>query len=553
MIPPEAGTVVDCFLSHPERVHFTFDHGNGHTREYPGPQLAVEAAGLALHFRRLGVVPGDRVAVVVPTSEPLLRTIVAAWFARAAIVVLPHRLGGARSAASADKLQRMIAKVSPRIVVGYAEVEATVRAALGADQHYLAAEKLGDIDPAAVDDTMRPRPEDLAVLQFSSGSTREPRAVMIRQNQQLLHCDIASRGTRYDSNSIIFNWLPVYHDFALAAGVVFPLASGLKCTMMPTECVVSDPIQWFKSIKRHGATISALTPSSVDLLTARISKLTSDDEYFGLKYVWLAAEPVFPKRLQKSIKLLQPFLNIEEIIRPAYGLAEAVVAVSTTKIESSLRIEKISRESFRTGAITRTTSESDAIEFASCGTIVDTMLVKIVGPDELALKQPARGKILIKGPTVTAGYWGENAPILDDWLDTGDDGFMIDDQLYICGRRKDVIIRGGSNYDCSEIESEAMIAAQEALLPISAIAVLSILDNSIQRERVIVILEKASNALITNESLGKLRADILQRTGLLIDEFTVAPSKLPRTTSGKLQRSVCKNLFSELTQNRPNE
>lgn len=178
MIPAEAGTVVDCFLSHPERVHFTFDHGNGQTREYPGPQLAAEAAGLALHFRRLGVVPGERVAVVVPTSEALLRTIVAAWFARATIVVLPHRLGGARSAASAEKLQRMITKVSPRIVVGYAEVEATVRAVLGADQHYLAAEALGDIGPAAVDGSMRPQPEDLAVLQFTSGSQSGGRAAM---------------------------------------------------------------------------------------------------------------------------------------------------------------------------------------------------------------------------------------------------------------------------------------------------------------------------------------------------------------------------------------
>ncbi len=109
--PP--GTIVDHFLQHPEKVHFTFDHGNGHSREYPGLQLAREAAGLALRFRELGVKPGDRVAVIVPTSEPLLRTIVAAWFCRAGIVVLPHRLGGARSTASAEKLASMLAERRP--------------------------------------------------------------------------------------------------------------------------------------------------------------------------------------------------------------------------------------------------------------------------------------------------------------------------------------------------------------------------------------------------------------------------------------------------------
>ena len=116
-------TVVDAFLSHPEKVHFTFDHGNGQSREYPGMQLAHEAAGLALRFRDLGVSPGDRVAVVVPTSEHLLRTIVAAWFCRAGIVVLPHRLGGSRSGASAEKLARMLQKVAPTVVVGSAPVE----------------------------------------------------------------------------------------------------------------------------------------------------------------------------------------------------------------------------------------------------------------------------------------------------------------------------------------------------------------------------------------------------------------------------------------------
>lgn len=526
-------TVVDHFLSHESSVHFTFDHGNGHTREYPGPQLAAEAAGLALHFRRLGVLPGDRVAVVVPTSEPLLRTIVAAWFARAAIVVLPHRLGGARSAASANKLQRMIAKVSPRIVVGYAEVEATVRATLGADQHYLAAEALGDIGPAAVDDTMRPRPEDLALLQFSSGSTREPRAVVLNHHNVLENSRSSGLGAGI-KDDIVCIWLPIFHDFGMLGGVLFPMTFGLKARLLPSEVFANDPIQWLIAMTETRATLSACPPSILDVVCLNLLRhpQQGDVNLHSLRYMSIGGEPIFPRRFFSAASMLEKLGLSRTALQPAYGMAEAVAGITNGNRGSTVRTAASG-------------NDQESAQFLSCGFPIPDLQINIRNEVGDPIPQPARGHIWIKGPSVTKGYWGEaESPLRDGWLDTGDEGFLLDGQLYVCGRSKDTLIRGGVNYDAHEIE-DAVLQALDTHAPelrCRAVAVFVVRDEDQQRERVVAMLELRRPPPDPDTLFDHVRAAVLERTGLGLDDLAHCPS-LPRTTSGKLQRNLARELY----------
>lgn len=547
MIPPEARTVVDCFLSHPERVHYTFDHGNGHCREYPGTRLAAEAAGLALHLRQLGVVPGDRVAVVVPTSEPLLCTIVAAWFSRAAIVVLPHRLGGARSAASAEKLQRMLAKVTPRVVVGYAEVEAVVRAALGEDQHYLAAETLGDIGPASVDTALRPEPGDLAVLQFSSGSTREPRVAAVSHNALLNAVVTSATPSMATSEDLIVNWLPAFHDFGFSA-IPWAMAEARRLVMMPTEIFVSDPLSWLRAIERHRGTMSATPPFALDLLALAARRSRSLPDLSSWRYVWLAAEPIFPRRLEQFFAAFDAVRDLRKVIRPAYGLAEAVVGVSVTPPGAELKALRIDAAAFRRGEVRICDDERvPSVSIMACGSAIPTMQIDIRDDSGEPIHQPARGRIWIKGPSVTEGYWGETeSPLREGWLDTGDEGFLHEGQLYVCGRSKDTLIRGGVNYDAHEIEA-AVLNALETVAPelrCRAVAVFAVRDEAMQRERAIALLELRRPPADPNVLFDQVRAAVLAQTGLGLDDLAHVPT-LPRTTSGKLQRSRARELYLE--------
>lgn len=537
MIPPEACTVVDCFLAHPERVRYTFDHGNGNCREYPGNRLAAEAAGLALHLRQLGVVPGDRVAVVVPTSEPLLCTIVAAWFARAAIVVLPHRLGGARSAASAEKLQRMLAKVTPRVVVGYAEVESAIRAALRADQHYLAAETLGDIDPAPMETALRPEPGDLAVLQFSSGSTQEPRAVVLTHANVLENSRSSGVGAGLNEDRICI-WLPIFHDFGMLGGVLFPLSFGLSARLLPSEVFVDDPLHWLVAITESKATLSACPPSVLEIVCTTVLRHPQRDkiDLQSVRYISVGGEPIFPRRFLQARHVLAKFGLSETALQPAYGMAESVAGVTNGNRGSSVQTYEVGDS-----------DSGNRSTFVSCGFAVPNTRLSIRNDSGEPLPQPARGRIWIQGPSVTEGYWGEaESPLREGWLDTGDEGFLHEGQLYVCGRSKDTLIRGGVNYDAHEIEA-AVLHALETVAPelrCRAVAVFAVRDEAMQRERAIALLELRRPPADPNALFDQVRAAVLAQTGLGLDDLAHVPT-LPRTTSGKLQRSRARELYLE--------
>lgn len=539
-----SGTIVDHFLQHPEKVHFTFDHGNGHVREYPGLQLASEAAGLALRFRELGVRPGDRVAVVVPTSEPLLRTIVAAWFCRAAIVVLPHRLGGTRSSASAVKLARMLQKVAPTVVVGNAAVEDSIRPCLESSQHYIDTEIIYEVPSASPDSAIRPRAEDLAVLQFSSGSTIQPKAARISHAALLNSILTSSEPARPNGEEVIVNWLPAYHDFGFSA-IPWCLATANRMVAMPTEAFVADPLSWLKAISRHRGTLAACPPFAMDLVSQLAPRLRGVD-LSSWKYIWCAAEPIFLERIQRFERALQPHGLRLHAVKPAYGLAEAVVGVTVGDLEMPVATASISRSRFRLGEVVVDTS-SDSIRVVGCGRPVRLMQVRIAGEEGNPVPQSRRGRIWIKGPSVTEGYWGESkSPLKDGWLDTGDEGFLLDGQLYVCGRTKDTLIRGGVNFDAHEIEDavERALAELAPEMRCRASAVFAVRDDLQQRERAVAVLEVKRRPEDADAMFNSVRLAVLDRTGLGLDDIGYAlPPGLPRTTSGKLQRSRAREMY----------
>lgn len=521
-------SLVERFLSHPEKVHVTFDQGNGYTQAYPGTRLLEEAAGLALHLRALGVVPGDRVAVVAPTSEPLLRTIVGSWFARAGIVVLPHRLGGARSACSGEKLRRMLCKVEPRVVIGHADAEDAIRAALGPAQHYIPSESLHEIGSAHADSILVPLPEDLALLQFSSGSTREPRAVIVRHGQLTNAVDTSSESAMSGGPETIVSWLPAYHDFGFSA-IPWALGSGSHLVAIPTERFLEDPLLWLRSISNHKGTLAACPPFALDLI-ARLASRAKGIRLDSLKYVWCAAEPIFSRRLHAAIESLRPAGLAPNVIQPSYGLAEAVIGVTVGDRGAKIR-----------------TRDSEGRSVVCCGKPVRNMEIRVTDSEGNQRADGCRGRIWIKGPSVTEGYWGEaDSPLQNGWLDTGDEGFILDSELYVCGRSKDTLIRGGVNYDAHEIEDAVLDVVNRHLtnLRCRAAAVFAVRDDSQQRERAVAVLDVKHLPEDRDAAFNAIRASVLESTGLGLDDIGYArPPGLPRTTSGKLQRSAAREHY----------
>lgn len=541
----DSETIVDHFLRHPEKVHFTFDHGNGHSREYPGLQLASEAAGLALRFRELGVKPGDRVAVVVPTSEPLLRTIVAAWFCRAAIVVLPHRLGGTHSSGSAEKVTRMLDKVAPTVVVGYAAVEDSIRPSLGAQKHYVPAESMDEVPSASLESIDRPTVDDLAVLQFSSGSTQDPRAVIVRHGQLMANTTSSGFGAGLNGDAIAL-WLPLYHDFGMLGAIYFPLAFGLSVSLMPTEAFIAAPVEWLRLIEKHQSTLAAIPPFALGIIAEAAASLpVGAIDLSSLQYISLGSEPIFHNRVMRARAVLERQGLSARAFQSAYGMAEAVAGITNSERGGEMRVLTCDVNAWRkTGLVV---AGGTGMSVVGCGRAIDEMVIRVVNDDGSDIPQPHRGRIWIKGPSVTEGYWGESeSPLKDGWLDTGDEGFLLEGQLYVCGRTKDTLIRGGVNFDAHEIEDavEQALAALAPELRCRASAVFAVRDDLHQRERAVAVLEVKRRPEDADALFNSMRLAVLERTGLGLDDIAYAlPPGLPRTTSGKLQRGRAREMF----------
>lgn len=288
---------------------------------------------------------------------------------------------------------------------------------------------------------------------------------------------------------------------------------------------------------------------TLDLLARTIeSKRISGSHLSELRALYVGAEPLFQDRIKQFENSAQKAGLKANTVQTCYGLAESVIGVAISRSGTPLINKNISKSLLRRSGVARATEDSnDSVTIVQAGPPVDDIEILIADEHRNPIPQPARGRIWIKGPSVTEGYWGEaESPLREGWLDTGDEGFLLDGQLYVCGRSKDTLIRGGVNYDAHEIE-DAVLQALDIHVPelrCRTVAVFAVRDEAQQRERVVAMLELRRPPADPDTLFDRIRAAVLERTGLGLDDLAHCPS-LPRTTSGKLQRNLARELYLE--------
>lgn len=307
-------------------------------------------------------------------------------------------------------------------------------------------------------------------------------------------------------------------------------------------------MSWLRVLANQRGSMSATPPFALDLLSSAIRSGAPVPDLSSWRYVWCAAEPIFPDRLARFLAVVKQHRDLSGVIRPAYGLAEAVVGVAVTYPDEQIQFEELDRAQYLRGDIEQVaTGGPSSVRITACGHPIQNMQVKIATDSGSPLPVTRRGRIWIKGPSVTEGYWGESeSPLRDGWLDTGDEGFLLDGQLYVCGRTKDTLIRGGVNYDAHEIEDAAfkLIGQQLPALRCRAVAVFAVRDDEQQRERAVAVLDVKHLPDNRDAAFNAIRVGVLTATGLGLDDVAYArPPGLPRTTSGKLQRSAAREHY----------
>ena len=388
-------------------------------------------------------------------------------------------------------------------------------------------------------------------LQYTSGSTRDPKGVMVTHENILHNCPLVIDHPA----PVVVSWLPQYHDMGLIGCYLYPaLTGGTTYGFAPTD-FIQRPTLWFDAIKTYGASASAAPNFAYDycLRAGRLSKESLEScDLSSLRLLMVAAEPVKPDTYTRFLQAFQPYGLRSESFFVAYGLAENTLAVSL----GGRNIISVNKNAVALGKARMTTEVSEigtAAQIVSCGTPLPGLTVKIVDPEKHAVLEAGRiGEIWIAGGSKCPGFWNnpeltlklfharlvDDSPYDDGYLRTGDMGFFHDGELFVCGRIKDMIILRGQNYYPQDIE--AVVEKASGLVRANCVAAFQINEDS---EPALAIVAEVKNAKALPDAL-KIAAAVRNYLNVEVALISfIAPRAIPRTSSGKIMRHKTKHMW----------
>ena len=490
----------------------------------------VQRAGTQL--QKMGIQKGDRVAIMLPTSIEFMDAFLGAQYIGAIPVPLypPVRLG---------KLDEFFARTSTMLHSVQAKIILTntqIRRILGQLLHHYNP-PMGVVLTSTLTQNNaelvghNTHCDDICLIQFSSGTTQNPKPVTLTHKQTLANVHaIAQSFPEEITTPIGCSWLPLYHDMGLI-GCVFPaIALSGKLVLIPPEVFLTRPKLWLRAISRHNAFISPAPNFAYSLCTQRIK----DEDLKGhdlscWKMALNGAEPVAPEHLRTFIQRFAKFGFASQALTPVYGLAEASLAVTFSDPTSPFTSHRFDRDKLAQG-IAYQSNQKQSIELASVGRPLKGFDIEIRDAHGSSLSNGCVGEIWVRGPSLTSGYMGDlPSPIVNGWLNTGDVGFLFQEELYISGRIKDVLVIRGQNHSPYDIEHA--VDSVEGVRTGCAVAVSNITSSG---EELLVFVEYR-----THESTlaQRCQQSIIEKTGIRPDAIIVLEGgTLPRTSSGKLRR-----------------
>ncbi|MEH3117456.1 MAG: AMP-binding protein [Methylorubrum populi] len=491
--------------------------------------------------------PGERALIALHSGPDY----VAAFFGclYAGVVAVPSYPPELRHPHHAARLSLMIADMEPRHVLtdtaNREAVEETCRATCLADVRVRIL--CVDTVDAAEAEGWRPAPcapDDLAFLQYTSGSTSAPKGVEVTHANLVENLRWLQEVFAVRADDVFVSWLPLYHDMGLILGMLLPVVSGRPLVLMSPQRFLARPAAWLDAIGTHRGTISAAPDFAFRLCCDRIGpSILERLDLSSWRHVCSGAEPIRHGTLMRFAETFAPAGLTPDVLHPGYGLAEATLIATSKPRASMWRALRVSRQAL---AEDRVVVDEDGILLVSSGQPVRPGTLRIVDPRTLEDCPPGRvGEILLSGPCIARGYW-KNAEATrttflrqsgETWLRTGDLGFLDADDLYVTGRRKDVIILRGQNVYPQDVE-QALEAAVPALRKgrVSAFAVETRAGEGVGIAAEIGRGTRAEAEAVAAAVDGVL-AEVLHEPAALV--ALLEPGALPKTTSGKLQRSAC--------------
>jgi 1-acyl-sn-glycerol-3-phosphate acyltransferase len=529
---------------HPERKHVRFEGGDadGTTLSYGDLFRASRrfAAGLQAH----GLRHSEAVALMLPTHPDFLIAFFGILLAGGVPVPLypPMRPGDLadywkRQAGILRNCEARCMLVDSALL-GHRRLLRTVTG--GVELLTVASLAADDAAP----ETIVLGASDTVMLQYTSGSTGAPKGVVLSHDNIL--ANLRAMGKRVDvvPSDVFVSWLPLYHDMGLIGAWLGSLYYGIPLVLMPPQHFLLRPERWLWAIHRHRATVSAAPNFAFELCAHRIPESAVNGLDLGsLRLAFCGAEPVFPETLERFATRFAAHGFRRETLYPVYGLAENTLGLAFPPPGRGPRVLHVERDPFiRRGEAVTCPSGDDALAFVSCGLPIDGHELRIADNDDHELADGWQGHVQFRGPSACAGYFrnpdADRALRHGDWHDSGDLGFIHDGELYLSGRVKDLIIRGGRN-----LHPQAMEQAVGELSGVrrGRVAVFGSVARGTGTEQLVVVAETRLTDETGREALrGRIQDAIRAIASEPADDVVLArPGTLLKTPSGKLRRAAC--------------
>jgi acyl-CoA synthetase (AMP-forming)/AMP-acid ligase II/3-oxoacyl-(acyl-carrier-protein) synthase/acyl carrier protein len=408
--------------------------------------------------------------------------------------------------------------------------------------------------------------EDLAFLQYTSGSTADPKGVMVSHGNLVANSRTAERSFGFSADSAAVSWLPPYHDMGLIGGIIFPLYTGFPMALMSPLAFLRDPVRWLDAITRFKATASTGPTFSYDLCCERIDEDSKNRlDLSSWTCALNGAEPIRADVLDRFAAAFQRCGFRRSSFYPCYGLAEGTLVVSGTPTDDGPKVRLVSKPALEAGQVSLPVDIGSAVSLVGSGAVAEGMEVVVVDPSTRQPRPDGKiGEIWVRGPSVSAGYFGAEEATRETfhailatgagpYLRTGDLGTFVEGELFVTGRASDLMIFQGRNVYPQDIEATAI--RSHPLLAATRAAAFSI---DVEGEERLVLVQELPRPKATEEDLREigfaLRRAVTEEHGLAIHRLViVAPRKIALTSSGKVRRAACRSdyLRGELHDVRP--
>jgi acyl-CoA synthetase (AMP-forming)/AMP-acid ligase II len=515
--------------------------GSGATRTLTWGDVEKGAWRALQAFKARGLVPGDRVVLAMPTSETYLSALLGAIWGGLVPSTFCSLGGPTTSAGLVSEWRGMIESFAPSLVVGE-NVPASV------DVPVQSPAELERFDPGTPPLSSYADLRELAYIQFTSGSTGRPRGLGLGWSGIQANLAAIARRGPITAEDCVVSWLPMYHDMGLFGTLLTALYVGCRGIYMDPSLFAMNPLLWLRLLQENRATIAVAPPSALQRCIELVRRRRSKLDLSTLRTILCGSEPIAPRLVESFQEVLVPRGVPGTAFKPVYGLAEATLAVTFPPCDRPPRLDRVRREAFDTSgrAELATAADADAHVWVSTGAPLPDIRLQIV--DEHGASLPARnvGTVQVRSPSIMSAVLenGTLTPWDADWLDTGDLGYVADGELFVTGRRRDVIIKYGRNYSPDRLEQLACLTDG-----VRRAAAFGVFEDRTLTEKIVIVVEARSTELSSAANRDRLRLAVrgqLQDAGYAVDEIGLVPrGKLPRTTSGKIRRRHCRDLHLE--------